>query len=46
MTGTSDLIHLDRPYRYAKLYPAQFSRSCPSRKAEGQAPRTKAAALP
>jgi hypothetical protein len=29
MTGTSDLIHFDRPYRRAKLYPAQFSRSCP-----------------
>jgi len=46
MTGTGDLIHLDRPYRHAKLYPAQCSRSGPSRKAERQAPRTEAAALP
>jgi len=23
MTGTSDLMHFDRPYRHAKLYPVQ-----------------------
>ena len=26
MTGTSDLIRFDRPYRHAKLYPAQQGR--------------------